>query len=110
MPPGPRSSGMQSASAHGSGQESAGSVPFVLATPHHSRAWEQVQGQTALAISNVEATLTEYQATLAEWEQARQQNLLTAEDLGQLDAMCQEYQALVAEYEQMNHQDPAGSR
>jgi tyrosinase len=99
--PGPRAGELQGGTAQGGGQ-AAGAAPFVLATPHHSRAWQQAQGQAdPSTMSDVEATLAEYEATLTQWEQARQQGVLTAEELRQLDAMCQEYQALVAEYRQM---------
>jgi hypothetical protein len=75
-----------------------GAAPFVLATPHHSTAWQQSYPEAHRA--EMEAALVEYEAAIVQMDEARQRGELKEADLQQLEAIHQEYQALLAEYQQ----------
>jgi hypothetical protein len=78
-------------------------APFVLATPHHSMAWQQQAGpgidQATLAA--YEQQLAEYERLLQSYAEAEAAGQLTDHERSTLQELYAEYSRLGAEYEQL---------
>lgn len=77
-------------------------APFVLATPHHSRAWEQAYpGAVDATLAAYEAKLSEYEKVFKELAAAEAAGELSEQETERLRALYEEYTALGAEYQQL---------
>ena len=104
LPKGPGSDnpgfpGPQSPVGHGSRAQSGSAVPFILATPHHSRAWAQSFPQAFLAaVQLYEQRLGQIEEILQQYQQGEQAGKLSDTDRQEANQVYAEYQRLMAEY------------
>jgi hypothetical protein len=80
-------------------------VPFVLSTPHHSMAWAQSFPQAHRAtLDQYAAAIAEYEQMIQEINQAAESGQLSEAEMQAADTLFREYQALTAEYQQLIQQ------
>jgi hypothetical protein len=77
-------------------------APFVLATPHHSRAWEQFSpGGADPDRASYEQQLAQYEEVLRSYAEAEASGELTESERRALPELYAEYTRLAEEYEQL---------
>ena len=74
-----------------------GASPFVLATPHHSQAF---QTQSMQGGAQIESALKELENAITMFETLQQQRALTPEEQERLTAAVVEYRGLIAQWQQ----------
>jgi Pregnancy-associated plasma protein-A len=78
-------------------------APFVLATPHHSTAWQQADpAGSAAALSAYEQQLSEYERILKEYAEAEAAGQLNEAEARSLQELYAEYSRVAAEYQRLS--------
>jgi hypothetical protein len=79
-----------------------GRAPFVLATPHHSDAWQRAAGaQGAADLAAYEQRLGEYEMALREYATAEQSGGISGQERADAEAIYAEYVQLASEYQRL---------
>jgi hypothetical protein len=80
-----------------------GPAPFILATPHHSRAWiGSYPGALEARLAGYQSQIAEYEQVLEQYVQADAAGQLGDQDRAAAEQLHSDYMRLVAEYQQLS--------